>query len=173
MNCENLSKPKKNIIPFFAALCLFLSAIEYAIPKPLPFMRLGLANLPLLLALPIFSKKDFLLLGLLKILGAAIISGTLFSYIFVFSFAGTFASVTILLLLKNLPFSFIGFSIASALSNASAQILVSWFFLFKENTKYIAPVLLISGLATGTLLGIFTEMFKSKSNWYSLVTNER
>ncbi|MDR1230490.1 MAG: heptaprenyl diphosphate synthase, partial [Spirochaetaceae bacterium] len=26
------------------AFCLFLSSIEYMIPKPLPFMRLGIAN---------------------------------------------------------------------------------------------------------------------------------
>lgn len=163
---------KKNLIPFFAALCLFLSAVEYAIPKPLPFMRLGLANLPLLLALPLFSKKDFFILGALKVLGASLISGTLFSYIFVFSFSGTLSSVLILLLLKKLPFSLIGLSIASALSNAFAQILVSYFFLFKENTKYIVPLLLISGLATGTLLGLFSEVFKNKSLWYKMILDE-
>lgn len=156
--------PRK--IPFFAALCLFLSAIEYAIPKPLPFLRLGLANLPILLALNVFSWKEIVLLGFLKILGAALISGTLFSYIFLFSFAGTFASVLILLCIKKLPFSCMGLSIASAISNALAQILVSYFFLFKDNTKYIVPLLLISGLATGTILGIFAELFKSKSLWY-------
>ena len=34
-----------------AAICLFLAGIEYMIPRPLPFLRIGLANLPLLLAL--------------------------------------------------------------------------------------------------------------------------
>ena len=33
---------------------MFLSVIEYMIPKPMPFMRLGLAHLPILLSLLIF-----------------------------------------------------------------------------------------------------------------------
>src|SRR5574344_1424039 len=79
-------------ISFFAALCLFLSAVEYAIPKPLPFLRLGLANLPILLAIKKMKRRDVIVLILLKILGQSFISGTLFSYIFVFSAAGSFAS---------------------------------------------------------------------------------
>ncbi|MBQ3650093.1 MAG: Gx transporter family protein, partial [Treponema sp.] len=66
------SKIKKNqdirLLTFFASLCLYLSAIEYAIPKPLPFLRLGLANLPILLGLEVFPVATVLLLTLLKIL---------------------------------------------------------------------------------------------------------
>ena len=76
---------RRNLIAFFASLCLFLSAVEYVIPKPLPFMRLGLANMPLVLALYVFGAKEILLLVLLKILGQGFITGTLFSYIFLFS----------------------------------------------------------------------------------------
>ena len=82
---------RRNLIAFFASLCLFLSAVEYVIPKPLPFMRLGLANMPLVLALYVFGAKEILLLVLLKILGQGFITGTLFSYIFLFSAAGSFA----------------------------------------------------------------------------------
>lgn len=83
---------RARLIPIFASLCLFLSAAEYAIPKPLPFMRLGLANLPIILSLTVFEKRDILLLTLLKVFGQALISGTLFSYIFLFSAVGSFAS---------------------------------------------------------------------------------
>ncbi|MBQ1795987.1 MAG: Gx transporter family protein, partial [Treponema sp.] len=90
------SKIKKSqnirLLTFFASLCLYLSAIEYAIPKPLPFLRLGLANLPILLGLEVFPVATVLLLTLLKILLQAFISGTFFSYVFVFSLAGTLAS---------------------------------------------------------------------------------
>ncbi|MDR0486770.1 MAG: Gx transporter family protein, partial [Treponema sp.] len=82
-------------------LCLFLSAIEYLIPKPLPFMRIGLANLPLLLALDIFSAKYFFLLAALKILGQGIIGGTFFSYVFLFSLAGTFSSAVLMYIARK------------------------------------------------------------------------
>lgn len=42
---------RSRLVAFFAALCLFLVAVEYAIPKPLPFLRLGLTNLPVILSL--------------------------------------------------------------------------------------------------------------------------
>ena len=82
---------------FLAALCLLLSSVEYAIPKPLPFLRLGLANLPIILSLRKLSVRNVLLLTLLKIVGQAIISGTLFSYVFLLSASGSIASVCIML----------------------------------------------------------------------------
>ena len=55
---------RRNVTAFFAALCLFLSAIEYVIPKPLPFMRLGLANMPIVLALYVLKRKELCVLVL-------------------------------------------------------------------------------------------------------------
>ncbi|MBR7063637.1 MAG: Gx transporter family protein, partial [Treponema sp.] len=158
-------------VSFFASLCLFLSAVEYAIPKPLPFMRLGLANLPLLLALRIFSPVDIFLLIGLKILGQALISGTLFSYVFVFSASGSIASGAAMFLLYNLfakknKMSNIGLCLAGSLSNNAAQLAVSRFLIFGENTKYIAPLLFTSGLISALLLGIFSNVFCKKSKWY-------
>ena len=45
---------------WFGALCFFLSAMEYMIPKPLPFLRLGLANLPIMLAVEVLPLPAFL-----------------------------------------------------------------------------------------------------------------
>ena len=80
-------------LPFFTALCMFLSAVEYAVPKPLPFMRLGLANVPLMLAFGFMNFSSVLLLAALKVFVQGVISGTLLSYVFVMSFFGTFLSV--------------------------------------------------------------------------------
>ena len=35
----------QRLVALAAAVCLFLASIEYLIPKPLPFLRIGLANL--------------------------------------------------------------------------------------------------------------------------------
>ena len=71
-------------LAFLSAMCLFLSAVEYAVPKPLPFMRLGLANLPVIIAVKKWRFKSVVLLIALKVAGQALLSGTLFSYIFIF-----------------------------------------------------------------------------------------
>jgi len=159
----------KKLLPFLAALCLFLAAVEYAIPKPLPFLRLGLANLPVIVGLFILPNRDIYKLILLKVIGQALITGTLFSYIFLFSAAGSVASGLAMLgvhrLFKN-RISCIGLSLAGAAANNIAQLVVAYFVLFGDATRYIAPILLISGAATGLILGIFTQMFIEKSKWF-------
>jgi len=66
-------------IALMGALCLFFSTLEYLIPKPFPFFRLGLANLPILLSLSIFNPADVLLLVALKVIGQGLVNGTLAS----------------------------------------------------------------------------------------------
>jgi len=159
----------KKLLPFLAALCLFLAAVEYAIPKPLPFLRLGLANLPVIIALFIMPTRDIYKLILLKIMGQALITGTLFSYIFLFSAAGSLASGLTMLgvhrILRN-RISCIGLSLAGAAANNIAQLIVAHLILFGSATRYIAPILLISGAVTGLILGIFTQMFTERSKWF-------
>ena len=153
------------------AFCLFLSAVEYMIPKPLPFMRIGLANLPLMLALDIFPFSAFLVLVSIKVLGQALITGTLFSYIFLFSLTGTFLSALLMYLLRRAlgreRITFIGIGTAGAMVSNVTQLALAWFFIFRENVRYIAPPFLGAGLVTGVVLGVFCEMFASRSQWYS------
>ena len=170
-------KKEENLVAFFAALCLFLSTIEYAIPKPLPFLRLGLANLPILLALPILKIRQISLIVLLKILGQALISGTLFSYVFLFSVAGSFASAVGMIILyylfgKNKLISFVGLSLIGSIFNNFAQIFVAHFILFGDGSRLIAPVLLCSGTISGFILGVFAEYFVKESNWYALISKQ-
>ncbi|MFA6365600.1 MAG: Gx transporter family protein, partial [Candidatus Hydrogenedentales bacterium] len=83
---------KADVTALLGAFCFFLSAIEYMLPKPLPFMRLGIANLPILLAVDILPFRWFLVLAAVKVIGMSLISGTLFSYIALFSLFGTLAA---------------------------------------------------------------------------------
>ena len=91
----------RHVIARLGALCFFLSAIEFMIPKPLPFLRIGLANLPLMLAVAILPLRGYAALVLVKLFGQALVGGTLFSWIFLFSLAGTISSATIMYLLKK------------------------------------------------------------------------
>lgn len=159
---------------FFSALCLFLSMVEYAIPKPLPFLRLGLANLPILLAFSKLRLKEVTLLVMIKTLVQGLISGTLFSYVFLFSAAGSSAAAVAMGILyyccvrnrKRPLVSLVGMSVAGALGNNGAQLLVARYLIFGTAARYIAPVLLCSGLVTGLLLGLFAQKFNSISRWY-------
>ena len=59
------------LVAFMGALCLFFSTIEYLFPKPFPFFRIGLANLPVLVSLELFPVGYVFLLVLLKEIGRA------------------------------------------------------------------------------------------------------
>ena len=156
-------------IALLGAFCLFLSAVEYMIPKPLPFMRIGLANLPVMLACNVFPLRAFLILVCVKVLGQALITGTLFSYIFLFSLAGTFCSALLMFFLRRAlceRLTFIGIGTAGAVVSNVSQLSLAYVFIFRENVRYIAPVFLAAGLVTGIALGIFCEIFIRRSQWY-------
>jgi len=159
-----------NEIAILGALCLFLSAVEYMIPKPFPFMRIGLANLPLMLACTIFPLRAYLILVCVKVFGQALITGTLFSYVFVFSFTGSFLSAVLMFglyhALSQRHVSFIGIGTAGALVSNLSQICLAHVFIFGGNVLYIAPPFLAAGLITGVSLGVFCEIFIKNSNWY-------
>jgi heptaprenyl diphosphate synthase len=160
----------RTTLALLGSLCLFLSAIEYLIPKPLPFMRLGLANLPLLLALNIFGAKDFFLLALIKVLGQGIIGGTLFSWVFLFSVAGTFTSAGLMYLLRSFLsqkyLGFTGLSCAGAIASNGIQLVLARYMVFGPALRYLAPPFLASGFITGIALGLICEYFCRRSRWY-------
>ncbi|GHV19252.1 membrane protein [Spirochaetia bacterium] len=158
---------RKIAIP--GAFCLFLSTIEYLIPKPMPFMRLGLANLPLLLALEM-PPSYVALLCLVKIFGQSLISGTLFSYIFLFSASGTIFSCALMYVIRRFVpqkmISFVGISMAGAFTSNMIQIVLARFFIFGKSAIFIAPPFLAMGLVTGAALGFFCTKFTACSVWY-------
>jgi heptaprenyl diphosphate synthase len=155
-------------VALFAAFCIFLSTVEYLIPKPFPFFRMGLANFPILISLIIFKPKDTLVLIALKIFGQGIITGTLFSYIFLFSAVGSVASGLVMIasiLVFKSAVSLVGISIVGSLASNIVQLLFAKQFIFGESVKYISSPLLIMGFISALILGLFAEIFIEKSRW--------
>jgi heptaprenyl diphosphate synthase len=152
------------------AFCLFLSTIEYMIPKPLPFMRIGIANIPIMLAVDLFTPGTFVILVAIKVLGQALITGTLLSYVFIYSMAGTVVSSAVMYVLRRLikpkNLSFIGLSTVGALLSNATQLGIAWIWPFGAAARFIAPLLIGVGAASGIVLGFFCEYFTSRSMWY-------
>ena len=161
---------KADVTALMGAFCFFLSAIEYMLPKPMPFMRLGIANLPILLAVDILPFRWFLALAAVKVIGMSLISGTLFSYVALFSLAGTMAAALVMWGARRAGGKFIsqiGVSIAGAMVSNAVQILIARFLVFRETAWLIAPLFLGMGLVTGAALGVFAESFARISLWYA------
>ena len=161
-----------DLIAFFGALCLFFSTLEYLIPKPVPFFRLGLANLPILLALYVMPVRQILLLVLLKVVGQGLVGGTLASYVFLFSAAGSFASAGVMLAAHRIgrkAISVVGISLFGSLASNIVQITLSVTFIFGQSSWIIAPPFLAIGALSGLAVGIFAERFRTRSRWFARV----
>jgi heptaprenyl diphosphate synthase len=158
----------QSVVSLAAAVCLFLASIEYIIPKPLPFLRVGLANLPLLLALDLFPTPQFFLLLGLKILGQSLIQGSLFSFTFLFSLCGSLASGLVMLAARRIlrdSTSLVGISILGAMASNLVQLILARYIVFGRSAWLIAPPFLLVGLISSGILGFLAQVYRERSTW--------
>lgn len=160
---------KTDFVAFLAGLTFFCASLELLIPKPLPFFRLGLANAVVMLALQVLTFKNFLLLLLLKVFGQALVSGTLFSYIFLFSVGGTFVSGLGMYMLNKVfgrHISFVGLSCFGAFLSSVTHLGLAYSLVFGTGVLLFAAPVLLTGFVTSLILAFFLSAFTEKSQWY-------
>jgi heptaprenyl diphosphate synthase len=167
----------RRLTAFLAGLAFFLSTIEYMLPRPIPFMRLGLANLPILIAVDLLPFGHYMALALLKVVGMSVLTGSLFSYVALFSLAGTLASAVLMRALRAVAgprlLSYVGLCVAGAVASNMAQVLLARFFVFGASARLMAPAFLGLALVSGLALGVFTQAFASSSTWLARIREER
>jgi heptaprenyl diphosphate synthase len=170
MDLANLQKqsPDRYLInlAWLTALATAIFFLENLIPKPLPFLKLGLANIIVLILLISNNWRSALIVAFAKIFFGNLISGTFFSITTILSFSGTFFSLLIMTLLIKFPlkFSVLGISVGGAVGHNIGQILVVRILLIKNETIfYLTPVLIVMGIATGLITGYLAKIFID--NW--------
>ncbi len=169
---EEIKKLKDNDIRrekyliFLILLSLYLSLAEAVIPKPFPWLKIGLSNIGTLIALEKFDKKMAAEVVICRIVIQGIMIGTLFSPGFIISLVSGVVSVCIMILLYNFRnrLSLISISIFSALIHNFTQLVVVYFLLFRNmniNSKYV--MLFVTGfLFLGCLAGAVTGFIGEK-----------
>lgn len=158
-------KNRKNraaVFGVFTALALIFSYVELLIPINfgIPGAKLGLANLVIVIVLYKTDWKEALLLSVARIILAGFLFGNLFGILY--SLAGGILSLAVMTLLKKTgAFSVIGVSMAGGVSHNVGQLIIAMLVVETYAVGYYLPVLLITGLITGTLIGIAgREMLK-------------
>lgn len=142
----------------FTALTLIFSYVETLIPFHIgiPGVKLGLANLIIVIALYKMSLKETYLLSVVRVVLSGFIFGNYFSIIY--SLAGGLLSLTVMALLrKRGGFSILGISIAGGVCHNIGQLAIAMVVVETFSVIYYVPVLLIAGLATGLLIGIAAD----------------
>ena len=150
----------------FTALALIFSYVESLIPFQfgIPGVKLGLANLIIVIALYKMLLFEVFLLSIVRILLSGFIFGNYFSILY--SLAGGLLSLAVMALLKKLGgFSVIGISVAGGVFHNVGQLLTAMVVVETFSVIYYVPVLLVAGVITGFLIGIAAgEMLKRLVN---------
>lgn len=142
----------------FTALALIFSYIETLVPISfgIPGVKLGLANLIIVIALYKIPLREVYVLSIVRVLLSGVLFGNYFSI--AYSLAGGLLSLTVMALLKKSGgFSVIGISIAGGVCHNIGQLVVAMIVVETFAMSYYMPVLLVAGLITGFLIGVVAD----------------
>ncbi len=138
-----------------------LGVIDSLIPKPVPFMKLGLANVAAVIAVVRYGFIKTLELNLLRVFAVALITGLLATPTFILSVAGAVTSAaamaTMRLVFRN-RLSCAGVSIAGAVASLWIQLIVARIVLPGLPLRNIVLLLTLWGVISGTVTGLIAQM---------------
>ncbi len=141
----------------FLGVALIFSYVEQLIPinVGVPGVKLGLANIITMLLLYFIGVRAAVIISVLRIL----LSGMLFGngFAIVYSLAGAASSILAMSLLKKSgKFGFVGISVMGGVFHNIGQIIVAAIVLETGALIYYLPVLIISGLTAGIVIGVLS-----------------
>ena len=147
----------KKIVFLGFALCaaLILSYIETLIPFGfgIPGIKLGLANLVVLIIIFMDMPKEALMLSVARIILMGFMFGSLSSMIYAF-FGGLLSFICMYLLRRTNRFSPIGISSVGGIIHNVGQLIAASLIVQSNIFAFYFPYLLLSGLLTGLLIGV-------------------
>jgi len=121
----------------------------------LPMVRLGLANIVVLLILYAYGTKDAFAILALRILLVAMLYTGLVS--FLLSLSGGMVAFLLMVTFKTLKgFTIISVSIMGSLGHAFGQIVMA-VFLATDEIIFILPILMTLSVPTGIFVGLTTQ----------------
>ena len=142
----------------FLALALICSYVESLIPFyfGVPGVKLGLANLVVVIMLYCAGAKEAFLISVLRILLSGFLFGNPFSILYSLS-GGIVSFVVMLGVKKSGKFGVVSISVLGGIFHNIGQLLIASVVVENYNLFYYAPVLLLAGFVTGFLIGILAQ----------------
>jgi len=159
MNTRKNTSHNVALAAMLAALALIFSYIEAILPLSvgIPGVKLGIANLVVIIALYVLGFKYAMTVNVLRIL----VAGLLFNGAFgaMYAMAGGVLSLIVMYLVKKTGlFSTVGISMAGGVAHNLGQLLVAALIVSTMKLFYYFPVLLFSGMISGILIGIVASL---------------
>jgi len=146
-------------IALLSAYALALHGFEVMLPTPIPWLRLGLANIITLVSLMLYGFRTAMMVTLVRVVLASIFSGTFLGPAFLLSMGGGVCSTAAMgaawAVSRNL-FGPVGLSLIGAFFHNAAQLGLAYLVFIQriEAVLLIAPVILLIGTLTGLMNGV-------------------
>ncbi len=153
-----MKKTKVAYLGMFTALAMILSYVESLLPAfyGIPGVKLGLANSMSLVILYLIGTGGAFCVSIVRVVLTGFLFGNLFSI--AYSLAGALLSMTVMSLMKKTGiFSVIGISMMGGMFHNIGQLIVAIVLVENLNLVYYLPVLLLSGLVTGFVIGLLSR----------------
>ena len=153
------NKPKTiAILSIYIAIAFIFSYLENLFPLPIPFpgIKLGLANLVIVLCLYQLGLPYAFTVSVLRNLLNAFTFGSLFG--FLYSMAGSVVSLVIMYLLKKTQLSLISVSCVGGIIHNIGQFAVASCLVSVSAVLPYLPFLYFAGLIAGAFIGIFAKL---------------
>lgn len=150
-------------IGLMIALAFVFSYIEFLLPIHIgiPGVKLGLANLAIIVCLYTLGDKEAFLLSVIRI----VLVGFTFANMsmMMYSLAGGILSFVIMWLAKKTnKLSMTGVSVLGGVFHNVGQILLAMWVLETESLLYYLPVLIVSGVVAGVVIGILGALIAKR-----------
>ncbi len=148
------------------ALAFILSYLESFIPInaiiPIPGVKLGFANIVVLFALYTLKLRDAVIIAIIRVF----LSGLLFGnpMTIAYSLCGCTLSLTVMYLTKKTKLSIIGVSMLGGIFHNIGQLIMAVILTHTSRIAYYLPVLLVSGMVMGLLMGFCAKMVIERIN---------
>ena len=152
---------KMALLGVLTAGAIIIAILESFIPSiGIPGVKLGLANIVILVILYELGIIEAIVVNLLRVLVVGLVRGTFLSMGFLMSLTGAILSVGIMILFYVLikKFSIIGVSVIGSIFHVTGQILIATLFLGTAYIFLYLPVIAISAIITGVFVGIVAQL---------------
>lgn len=137
------------------SLAMVLSYVEKLIPvfAAIPGVKIGLANIVVIFALYKLGIKEAFTISLFRVLLSSLLFGSVLSL--AYSLSGAIVSlVAMALLMKTKIFTPAAISVVGGVLHNMAQLLIASFIIGSDILKYYSPILIISGICAGIIIGL-------------------
>ncbi len=160
---SDLERARRRIfLALFTALAVALNTVEVLLPSPVPWFRLGLANILTVTVLLLYGPRAAWAVTLGRIIVGSLLLGRLFSPGFFLSLGGGAAAVAVMTAAWKLcgaRIGPVGISCLGAAAHAAGQMLLAWAILVRHDALWqLFPLLLLASLVTGVLNGAVADM---------------